>query len=171
MAVTRVDQNQDRQNGLWRAIWTRRFTAVGARAAGAAWLDRSSVVSPAPEAVSRSPATALIIDDSDLMRYALREMLEADGGWRVIGEAADGARGRELAEQFRPDVIVLDQEMPGETGLQALPELRRLCPQAVIVMWTANPAEAAAAHALGVDALIDKAQPMHDLTDALRHAA
>lgn len=124
---------------------------------------------PCPHAVTPAgPATALLIEDAAHLRYALRELLEADGEWTVVGEAGNGVQGRDLAAELHPDVIVVDNEMPIETGLEALPELRRLCPDATIVMWTSSADLAAEAQAMGADALVDKADSVDDLKDALR---
>lgn len=112
----------------------------------------------------------LLVEDAAHLRYALRQVLEADE-WIVVGEAGNGLHGRQLAAQLRPDVIVVDNEMPIQTGLEALPELRRLCPAAVIVMWTSTQGLADEATALGADSLVDKARPLEELTDALRAAA
>ncbi len=117
----------------------------------------------------------LLIEDGVHLRYALRQVLESDGEWTVVGEAGNGALGRQLADDLRPDVIVMDNQMPIQTGLEALPELRRLCPNAVIVMWTSSRGLASRAQQLGADSLVDKARPLEDLIeelkDALRDAA
>lgn len=60
----------------------------------------------------------LVADDEAVIRMGLRAMLEAQG-YRVVGEAADGARALDLVGKLRPDLVFLDIKMPGVDGLQA----------------------------------------------------
>lgn len=76
----------------------------------------------------------LLVDDVADLRFLLRVMLEADGQFAVAGEAGDGETAVELCRQVQPDVIVLDLSMPTMDGLEALPRLRELARDAVIVV-------------------------------------
>ncbi|HEU0121422.1 MAG TPA: response regulator transcription factor [Bryobacteraceae bacterium] len=58
----------------------------------------------------------LLVDDHALVRRGFRRMLEDDQEIEVVGEASDGAQAEELASQLKPDVIVLDYALPGQTG-------------------------------------------------------
>jgi DNA-binding NarL/FixJ family response regulator len=82
------------------------------------------------------PKYVLIVDDSGVVRKALREFLERQDGWEVCGEAANGREGIEKAQQLKPDVIVLDLSMPVMNGLEAARELTRLLPSVPLLMWT-----------------------------------
>jgi len=77
----------------------------------------------------------LVAEDEALIRLDLVEMLREEG-YDVVGEAADGARAVELAEQLRPDLVVLDVKMPVLDGISAAERIagRRL---AAVVMLTA----------------------------------
>jgi CheY-like chemotaxis protein len=68
------------------------------------------------------PRVALVVDDDRAARYVLRRQLES-GGWAVL-EAEDGSAGLRLADETRPDAILLDLVMPGLGGLQVLAALR-----------------------------------------------
>ena len=57
--------------------------------------------------------TVVLADDHNVIRAGLRSMLEAEADLRVIGEAADAAAAAKLARDRRPDVLVLDLQMPG----------------------------------------------------------
>jgi len=82
----------------------------------------------------------LLVDDHPLTRDALASLL-AQGGFDVVGEAADGAEALELAGRLQPDLVVLDLSMPGVDGLSALPGLRTAAPGCEVVVLTASGTE------------------------------
>ena len=61
----------------------------------------------------------LICEDQTLMREGLRTVLELEPGFVVTGEAANGAEAVRQAERLRPDIVLMDVQMPGENGVQA----------------------------------------------------
>jgi len=82
----------------------------------------------------------LIVDDHPLTRDALAALL-TQGGFDVVGEAADGAEALELARDLQPDLVLLDLSMPGLDGLAALPRLRTAAPGCEVVVLTASGTE------------------------------
>jgi two-component system, response regulator PdtaR len=68
--------------------------------------------------VSKTPFNVVIAEDEALIRLDLREMLEEEG-YVVVGEASDGETAVQLAEQFRPDLVIMDVKMPGLDGITA----------------------------------------------------
>jgi two-component system, chemotaxis family, chemotaxis protein CheY len=76
----------------------------------------------------------LLADDLEEYRVLLRKMLEMDGRFDIVAEAADGAAAVALAKIEKPDVIVLDIAMPEMDGLEAIPYLRLVAPDARVVM-------------------------------------
>src|SRR6266576_601524 len=98
----------------------------------------------------------LIVDDSAAVRQGLRSLVETDTSLRTIGEASNPAEGLELARALSPDVILLDNEMPGMRGIELLPALRRELPGTHIVMFTLSPAISEEARALGASAVVSK---------------
>lgn len=112
---------------------------------------------------------AIIVDDNEDIRLLLRMELERDGRFEVLGEAADGLQGIMLAERTQPDVIILDLAMPVMDGLQALPELKRVCPSSKIVVLSAFSATMVAEEALacGADTYIEKGVAIKELADLL----
>ena len=80
-------------------------------------------------------ARVLIVDDHRLVREGLRRTLE-DAGFEVVGEAADGAVGVELAEQLRPHVVLMDVSMPVLDGITAIRRLRSRAPDAQVLVLT-----------------------------------
>jgi DNA-binding NarL/FixJ family response regulator len=84
-----------------------------------------------------NPIRVLLADDHAEFRRGLAEMLLTDGGIEVVGEAQDGAGAIEIAEQVRPDVVVLDLAMPIVGGREALDALlRNISPPPRIVILT-----------------------------------
>ncbi|EKS70477.1 nitrate/nitrite response regulator protein [Burkholderia sp. SJ98] len=60
----------------------------------------------------------LLIDDHALFRSGVHALLQRQSDFEVVGEASDGLEGLKRAKQFRPDVILLDLNMPGLSGLE-----------------------------------------------------
>ena len=112
-----------------------------------------------------------LCDDANAYRKLLRAVLEPEGA-SIVGEARDGKECLENVVDAAPDLILLDVNMPGVDGLQALPDLRGLMPEAKIVMLSTAPAhdQAERCARLGADAYVQKPQSVFDLPDALRAA-
>ena len=83
-----------------------------------------------------TPVRVLLADDHAVLRAGLRLLLENQPGFEVVGEAASGLEVLTLAEQLHPDLILLDLSMPGLSGLDALPTLRRIAPTTRILILT-----------------------------------
>jgi len=107
---------------------------------------------------AQRPARVLVIDDVADWRDLARITIEADAGWIVVGEASDGETGVEIAVAVRPDVVLLDIDMPGRGGASTMSALADAVPDAVVVVWTATPGgpDASAARERGAAAVIDK---------------
>lgn len=80
----------------------------------------------------------LVVDDDESIRKLLALSLPLGiPDVEVVGEAADGEEAVSEARRLTPDLIVLDHMMPRRTGADAIPELREVCPQTQILMFTA----------------------------------
>lgn len=90
----------------------------------------------------------LVVDDHALFRRGLIALLSGDRRFEVVGEAGDATEAQRRAEALAPDLILLDNHMPGVTGVQALPDLRRVAPQARILMLTVSEDQSELAAAL-----------------------
>jgi len=78
----------------------------------------------------------LLVEDQTLMRQGLKTILDLEPGLRVVGEAADGERGVQLALELKPDVVLMDVQMPKLNGVQATAELVRQWPEARVIILT-----------------------------------
>lgn len=107
----------------------------------------------------------MIVDDNAAVRSALGAYMSRVAGWTTIIIAEDGDRALELAADHCPDAIVLDNFMPGRNGIDVLPDLRRTCPQARIVMHTTDDSAELrdAASERGADAVVHKGRPLDEL--------
>ena len=89
--------------------------------------DPTSVPTDKTDKIGGSPGARiriLIAEDQALLRTTLAALLEAEPGMSVVGLAEDGARAVALAAELRPDVVLMDIQMPGLTGIEAT---RRIC--------------------------------------------
>jgi DNA-binding NarL/FixJ family response regulator len=86
--------------------------------------------------VSDSIIRVLVADDHAVVREGVRKVLSDEHGFNVVGEAEDGMKTLALAEQHRPDVIVLDLTMPGESGLEIAARLRDAVPESRLLILT-----------------------------------
>ncbi len=84
----------------------------------------------------------LICDDHAVVRAGLRLILEQEAGFEIVGEAASGEELIAEAGRLRPDIVVTDLSMPGLGGLEALPRVRQVAPEAKILVLTIHEDEA-----------------------------
>ena len=82
-------------------------------------------------------AKVLLIEDDDLSRKLLREILK-EAGFLEFREASSGEAGLTIAKYFQPDVICLDNQMPGKSGLEMLGEFKTACPKSSVLMVTSS---------------------------------
>jgi two-component system, NarL family, response regulator DesR len=114
----------------------------------------------------------LLADDEDLLRGALASLLELEEDLTVVAEAATSTDAVRLAREHRPDIAVLDLEMPPADGLRAAEQIRAELPtQIVLVTRHARPGVLRRALAAGVRGFVPKTTPAARLAEILRDVA
>lgn len=115
----------------------------------------------------------LVADDHALMRMGLVALFRTDASLTVIGEAEDGFQAVELAVQTRPDVIVLDLQMPGLSGAEVVHAVKKKYPDVKIVILTTFSISDSIARALdaGAEGALLKSTPNEKLIDIVHRVA
>ncbi len=121
---------------------------------------------------SMADIRVLIVDDIPQVRHELHTLLHLSGCVQVIGEAADGAEAVRLAKLLRPDVVLLDLEMPVLDGYEAARQIKAVLPSCRVIALSIHedPASREQARQAGMDGFIPKGTGSRELLDAIRHS-
>jgi DNA-binding NarL/FixJ family response regulator len=114
----------------------------------------------------------LLVDDHDLFRTGLRNLLE-EQTVQVVGEAADGANAVRMVRELAPDVVVMDLNMPGMTGVEATRQVTSLAPLTRVVVLTISDQDEDVMNAIlaGACGYLMKDSSIQDLMQGIRAAA
>ncbi|MFF4223376.1 response regulator [Streptomyces abikoensis] len=118
--------------------------------------------------------TVLVADDEEITRTGLRTLLSALPGLDVVGEAADGHQALALAEELRPDVVLMDVRMPGIDGIEATRRLQSTLagpPKVVVITTFGNDAYVYDALRAGAAGFVLKRAPSEQIGHAVRLVA
>lgn len=85
--------------------------------------------------------TILLADDHPLVRRGLRNLLETEAGFSVVGEAEDGLQAIQLAEKLQPGILIVDLMMPNLNGLEVLKQVSRRSPKTRMIVLSMQSAE------------------------------
>jgi two-component system, NarL family, response regulator LiaR len=112
----------------------------------------------------------LIADDHPVVRDGLRAMLSTQPDFQVVGEAVNGAEAVQLATRLKPDVILLDLEMPDLDGVKALTQIRTTDPAARVIIVTAYDTDERIVQAVvaGAQGYLLKGAPREEIFHAIR---
>ncbi len=115
----------------------------------------------------------LVVDDHDLFRAGLASVLGAEPSIEVVAQASGGRMGVRLANELRPDVVLMDLRMPDLDGKQATRQILERTPTARVLVLTvaSDDGSVEAALAAGACGFIAKDTPVEDITVAVRAAA
>jgi DNA-binding NarL/FixJ family response regulator len=112
----------------------------------------------------------LVADDNNLVRRAIRGLLSNEPDCEICAEAADGRQAIEKARELRPDLVLLDVNMPDVSGFETATLVRQALPQATILIVSSDDAAQLLPSALraGADGCVDKVRIASNLKNALK---
>ena len=115
----------------------------------------------------------LVADDHDIIRRGLKQLLTSHPGWEVCGEAKTGREAVTLAEQMKPEIVVMDISMPDLNGLEAARRIRKSLPKTEILILTLHFSDQLVREIVeaGVRAYIMKSDADKDLVAAVEALA
>jgi two-component system nitrate/nitrite response regulator NarL len=118
-------------------------------------------------------ATILLIDDHPLLRRGIKQLIEMEDEMQLAGEASNAAEGIRLAKELEPDLILMDLNMPGMSGIEALKNLRTESVSSRIIMFTVSDHEEDVVAALraGADGYLLKDMEPEDMIQQLHQAS
>lgn len=116
------------------------------------------------------PTAVLVVDDHLLLRDGLSAMLGAERDMQVVGEAEDGEQAVDYYTRLRPDVVLMDLQMPRVDGVQAIQRIRQLDPMAKVIVLTTYTGDVRAVRALqaGACGYLLKSALRRELVDTIR---
>ena len=114
--------------------------------------------------------SVLIVDDSPAIRKVICELFTREGDFQVCGEAENGQKAIDMAQQLKPDLIVTDLSMPVMNGLEATRILRKMMPELPIILYSAHIDDFVQKEALAVGAsvMVPKSDAVALLVDRSR---
>jgi DNA-binding NarL/FixJ family response regulator len=130
-------------------------------------------VTTANESEAADALRVLIVDDHDLFRSGLRNLLEEEGGVHVVGEAADGDGALRIVSELAPDVVVMDLNMPGMGGVDATRHITAVAPLTRVLVLTISDQDGDVIDAIlaGACGYLLKDSSIQDLMAGIRAAA
>lgn len=124
-------------------------------------------------AEAQRPISVIVVDDHDLFRSGLRRLLDEQDGIDVVADARRGDEAVRRAAELRPDVVVMDINMPGMSGVEATREVLQVAPGTAVLMLTVTPDENAVIDAVlaGASGYLLKDAVLAEIVRGIRAAA
>jgi two-component system, NarL family, nitrate/nitrite response regulator NarL len=121
----------------------------------------------------QTPIRILVVDDHDLFRSGLRRLLNAEEDLRCVGEASSATEAIRRAGELRPDVVVMDLNMPGGSGIGATRAILETMPETAVLMLTVSEADGEVLDAVlaGASGYLLKDATLPQIVDAVHAAA
>lgn len=122
---------------------------------------------------SQQELRIVIVDDHQLFREGVKRILEMEDDFKVVGEGADGGEAYRLAEEYKPDVLLMDINMPNVNGVSAAESVISVSPQTRVIMLSIHDDEGYVYRTLrsGASGYLLKEMGTSDLVDAVRVVA
>ncbi|MEG3191566.1 response regulator transcription factor [Lysobacter sp. D1-1-M9] len=122
--------------------------------------------------MSEGPAkiSILAVDDHPLLRDGIAALIDAQPDMVILGEATDGEQAVEMFRRLHPDITLMDLQMPGMNGVEAIAEIRKGSPAARVIVLTTYPGDAQAVRAMkaGASGFLLKSSLRKELLNAIR---
>jgi DNA-binding NarL/FixJ family response regulator len=114
----------------------------------------------------------LIVDDHTMLRQGLRRVLEEQGGFEVVGEAGDGAEAVTLARALKPQVVIMDVNMPNMNGIEATKLITEELPSTIVIglSFGTEDSMVRAMQAAGAVTCLPKDRAVEDVSRAIMDA-
>jgi DNA-binding NarL/FixJ family response regulator len=115
----------------------------------------------------------LVVEIYPIIRHGLRALLEAQPGWKICGEAATGQAALQKVKRLKPDIVLLDLDLPDMQGLEIIPRIIEIHPKAGILAWTEHESLAIASRAItsGARGLVLKSDGLRDVIQGVEALA
>lgn len=110
----------------------------------------------------------LVADDDPIIRNSIVDLLNLEDGFRVIGQAQNGAEAVEKTRNLDPDVVVMDMQIPDCNGLEATRLIKTEFPEKKVILLTIHTNELSEALEVGANKVLKKDTPPDDLYNAIR---
>jgi len=112
----------------------------------------------------------LVVDDHPIVQKGLKLLLETETGWRVVGQAADGATALRCVSSLRPTVAIIDLNLPDSSGIELIEPIKRCSPQTrvIILSMHMNDFYIKAARRNGADAYVSKHVAESEIVHAVK---
>ena len=123
-----------------------------------------------PNNITSSSVRIIIADDHELVREAMRSLLNSEPDLQIVDEAKDGQEIIELCRLRRPDLVIMDVRMPKMNGLEATQTIKEELPTTKVLIWSAyeDPLLVSEAVRAGADGYVLKLSPVQELVDGIR---
>ena len=82
------------------------------------------------------PVSIIIFEDNEQLRASLVVLLNNSTNYNIIGDHANATEAATIIRRYKPDVVIMDIDMPGKTGIQAVAEIKEAMPQTAVIMYT-----------------------------------
>ncbi len=110
----------------------------------------------------------LIVDDSEAVRHGLHSILQSNDDFEVVGEAVDGEEGVRRADELKPDVVLMDAQMPSVSGIEATRQIKQSTPDIKIVILSVHVEHIDEGIAAGADCFLAKDSSRGELIAEIR---